>query len=59
MVNLKNELTKRNMTCSELARKIGATRQAVNQIAHGSQPSVDLAKKIAKELNINWWELYK
>lgn len=44
---------------SDLARRVGITRQALSLIESGqNDPSVKTAMKIAKELNIDWKLLY-
>lgn len=59
MIDLKQELKKRGFNGASFAQSIGVTRQAINNVIHGSRPSIELAKKIAQALNIDWWELYK
>ncbi|TJY37755.1 helix-turn-helix transcriptional regulator [Pontimicrobium aquaticum] len=50
----------KNIGQEELAKKVGVTRQAIHSIEKGKyQPSVILAFKIAKALNIDINELFK
>lgn len=58
MIDLKQELKKRGYNGAKFADKIGVTRQAINRLMHGGRPSIELAKKIAGALNIDWRELY-
>ena len=45
---------------SELARRVGITRQALSLIElNQCDPSVKTAMKIAKELKIDWERLYE
>lgn len=58
MVDLKKELQKKGYNENRFAIKMGVSRQAINSIVHGARPSIELAKKMAKELNINWVDFY-
>ncbi len=57
---LMNIREKKKLSQSQLAKNIGVSRQAINSIEHGKRkPSVEIAKKIANELNFDWTDFYK
>lgn len=59
-MNLKEEREKKNLTQQGLADLVGVTRQFLGMIENGnSKPSVQTAKKIAKELGFNWVKFFE
>lgn len=51
-------LNARGMTPAQLARKIGVSRQAVEQYARGEHcPSLDLVERYAVALEVDPWNL--
>lgn len=56
---LKEARKKKNMTQQELADKVGVSRQQISNVENGrNELSVDLAKKIAVVLEIEWHLLF-
>lgn len=51
---LAKQMDRKNLSQSELARRIGVTRQAVNHLLSGAtdEPSVDTLKKLAEILGV-------
>lgn len=47
-----------HMTQSQLADRSGVNRATISKIEHGIEPSVQVAKKIAAALNVEWYTLY-
>ena len=55
MIDLKKIRTEAGMTQAELATQTGVIRQTICEIERGrNKPSVDLAKRLACVLNIDW-----
>ena len=59
MNNLKIILKNKKVSMSELARKLGVTRQAVFQYAGSKNITICIAKKIAEVLEIDWKDIYE
>ncbi|MCH8546131.1 MAG: helix-turn-helix transcriptional regulator [Cryomorphaceae bacterium] len=58
--NVKLERTRYKLTQSELAEKVGVSRQSINAIEKGRyNPSIVLALKIAKTLQISVESLFQ
>lgn len=56
---LKEARKKKKMTQQELADKVGVSRQQISNVENGrNELSVDLAKKIAVVLGIEWHSLF-
>lgn len=47
------------LTQSDLAARIGITRQQISFIELGGTPAVATAMKIAKELNLDWTDFFE
>lgn len=59
MMDLKKIREEKNLTQDEIARKIGINRCSYTNIENGMRrPSVDVAKKIGKELGFAWAQLF-
>ena len=59
MIDLKKIRTEAGMTQKELATQTGVIRQTICEIERGrNKPSVDLAKRLASVLNIDWIEFF-
>jgi len=58
---LAKQMNRKNLSQSELARRIGVTRQAVNHLLSGAtdEPSVDTLKKIAEVLQVDIVEVLR
>ena len=57
---LEQELNERGLSQSELARRAGVTRAAINGVLSGARgPGVDLVKGIAKAFNIPAEEVFR
>lgn len=50
---------KKKFTQSDLAMKIGITRQQISAIERGSNPSVKTAKAIARICKFDWRKFYQ
>ncbi|MGM9970770.1 MAG: helix-turn-helix transcriptional regulator [Anaeroplasma sp.] len=49
----------KNLSQTELAKRIGVSRQTINMIENGSyNPTIELCKKICKELNVTLNDLF-
>ena len=60
MVDLKEVRTNAGMTQEALATECEVQRTTITMIENGeNKPSVDLAKKIGKVLNIDWTEFFE
>ena len=47
------------MTIGELAERVGTSEATISRYENGKRNlPVDMAKKIAEVLNIQWWKLY-
>lgn len=49
---------RQGMKCSDLARKVGVTRQSISAIEQGISPSPNLAKKIVEALGIKFDDVF-
>ena len=59
MFNMKLKRVIAGLTQEELAQKAGISRAHVTRIERGSaKPSVPVAKKLARILNVNWGDFY-
>ena len=59
MIDLKKIRTEAGMTQEELATQTGVIRQTICEIERGrNKPSVDLAKRLAAVLNVDWIEFF-
>ena len=59
MFNMKVKRVIAGLTQEELAQKAGISRTHVTRIERGSaKPSVSVAKKLARILNVNWGDFY-
>lgn len=59
MFNMKVKRVIAGLTQEELAVKAGISRAHVTRIERGSaKPSVPVAKKLARILNVNWEDFY-
>lgn len=54
-----NKINKENISYSELARKVNITYFAIRNYCKGRLPKLDIALRIAKELNSTVEELFK
>lgn len=55
MTILRTLRTEAGLTQREVAERCGVARQTISNIELGfTKPSVDLAKRIAKEFNVDW-----
>ena len=60
MNNLKEIRKTRFMTQEQLAKELGVTSVTISRYETGAhQLSVPMAKRIAKVLHVNWWELFE
>ena len=59
MLNLRNIRRQRKITLAQLARKIGMTGMALSMYEREQRKMpVEIARKLAEILGVNWWELY-
>ena len=59
MFNMKVKRVIAGLTQEELAQKAGISRAHVTRIERGTaKPSVPVAKKLARILNVNWGDFY-
>ncbi len=58
-MDLKSLREKKEVTQQEVAIKVGVSRQMISAIEKGQMPSVDTAKKIARELGFDWTKFYE
>lgn len=59
MLNLRNIRRQRKITLAELARKVGTTGMALSRYEREQRKMpVEIARKLAEILDVNWWELY-
>ena len=57
--NLKSYRKNKRMTIGELAERVGTSEATISRYENGKRNlPVDMAKKIAEILNIQWWKLY-
>ena len=60
MINLKKIRTEKGLTQDALSLACEVQRTTISMIETGeNKPSVDLAKKLGKVLNINWTEFFE
>ena len=60
MINLKKIRTEKGLTQDALSIACEVQRTTISMIETGeNKPSVDLAKKLGKVLNINWTEFFE
>lgn len=60
MILLKDARKAKGMTQEQLAERCGVARSTIAMIETGTnKPSTDLAKTLAKELDVKWWDLYE
>ena len=60
MIDIKAIRKQKNMTQQQLADEAHCVRTAIANIECGiSQPSVALAKAIAKPLGVDWWKFFE
>lgn len=60
MILLKDAREAKGLTQEQLAERCGVARTTIAMIETGTnKPSTDLAKKLAKELDVKWWDLYE
>ena len=58
--NMKNRRLKLGLTQANLGKRVGIQQRRYSNYELGIRNMpVFVAKKIAKELNMNWWELYE
>ena len=59
MVEMKELRKKRGLTQAELGERAGVARQTICEIERGNRkPSIPLAKKLGKLLNVDWYMFY-
>ena len=59
MLNLRNIRRQRKITLAELSRKVGTTGMALSRYEREQRKMpVEIARKLAEILGVNWWELY-
>lgn len=57
-INLKHLRMEKHLSQVELARAVGVSKQYIYQIESGkTTPSIKIAKKIGKILDIEWYKL--
>lgn len=60
MINLRDTRMLNDMTQEQLAHECGVERTTICMIETGNnKPSVDLAKKLGKVLNIEWTKFFE
>ena len=60
MVNIKELRIAKGLTQEQLANKCGIQRTTITMIELGvNKPSVELAKKLGKVLDIDWTKFYE
>lgn len=59
MVDMQNLRKNKGLTQAELAERCGVARQTICEIERGNRkPSIPLAKKLGKLLNVAWYTFY-
>ena len=60
MIDLRRERTKKALTQEALATECGVQRTTISMIESGeNKPSVELAKKIANVLDLDWTAFFE
>ena len=59
MINLQKVRIEKKLTQQQLADECGVVRQTISEIENGrNKPSVELAKKLGKVLEIDWAKFF-
>ncbi len=60
LYKMKNRRLKLGLTQAKLGKRVGIQQRRYSDYELGTRNMpVSVAKKIAKELSMNWWELYE